>query len=459
MPVLSHHTALASAAQSAVVRPDCWTQEVLPRLPADLEQQAQAHSALHRHRAFTSASDLLRALLAYVLCHDSFASLGVWAVIQGLADISTTAWRKRLRCASPWLAWLLAALLTNAPTAAPLTRGRRVRLVDATRLRQWRGSGDDWRLHLSYDLGAGRMDQVVVTDYHGAESLQHAALQRGDLCVADAGFGIRASLAILHAHHADGVLRMYPPNFPVEDGTGQRIDLRAWLQAGGAAFRERACWCRYDQQRYPLRVLAFALPPQGAAAKRRRKLKEARSKGRQISASKLFYLGVVVLVTTLDTSWTVEEIFQLYRARWQIELVFKRIKQLLRVQVIRSTTAAQAEATVRLVRVAWALHEQDAQRVRSYLDALHQQLKQAPPGAAALGQALQEPPVSSWLLTSVCLTLLQSQVAGAWSWMRVWECLPRLVRFFCPSPRRRQHQETVIRTWIRQHGDTIGNSR
>ncbi len=322
MSVASHHTTRSSPRQSSRITSDLWSSDIVPRLPAELDMQAHALHALQRHRAFACASDLLRALLAYVLAPYSFATLGVWGVLHDIADISPTAWRKRLGRANPWLAWLLSRLVAHSATTVPLARGRRVRLVDATRLRQWRGTGDDWRLHLSYDLCAGHVDQVVVTNRHGAERLQHAALRPGDLCVADAGFGIRASVALLHTHQADGILRVYPPNFPVEDAAGQPIDLGAWVPTpGDGAMRDVACWCRYRQQRLPVRLLALALPADIAAAKRRRKLKEARDKSRTISDTKLCYLGVVVLVTTLDQAWTAEEIFQLYRARWQIELV------------------------------------------------------------------------------------------------------------------------------------------
>ncbi len=214
--------------------------------------------------------------------------------------------------------------------------------------------------------------------------------------------------------------------------------------------RDRMCWCRVGQQRYPVRVLALALPSEIAATKRRRKLKEARTKGRHLSEQKLFYLGFIVLVTTLDAQWTAEAIMQLYRARWQIELIFKRMKQVLRAQVIRSTTPAQAEATVRLLLIAWALPEQDGQRIRATLRTVHQHLHHPPLQANQVGQALREPHISSWVLTKVCVATLRSQVAGTWSCEQLWERLPRLLRFLCPSPRRRLHQETVIRIWLRQ---------
>src|SRR5216684_3365717 len=53
------------------------------------------------------ASDLLRGLLAYVLCVRSFRGLGAWGAILGIADMADTSWRERLRKASEWLAWIV----------------------------------------------------------------------------------------------------------------------------------------------------------------------------------------------------------------------------------------------------------------------------------------------------------------------------------------------------------------
>jgi hypothetical protein len=131
-----------------------WEEQVLTRLPAETEEQAFRLRAFVRCREIKNVGDLLRALMAYVLCVSSFRQLGSWAVLLGLANISDTAWRKRLSQATAWLLWLLGALLAGpqVPCEQRTSSGLgRIILVDATRLKQVGGTGDDWRVHSAYE--------------------------------------------------------------------------------------------------------------------------------------------------------------------------------------------------------------------------------------------------------------------------------------------------------------------
>jgi hypothetical protein len=88
-----HDTSLRSEEQPCVWLDSQWEEEVVSRLSEDLEAQAIQLKAWKRKREITSATDLLRGLLGYVLCGPSFRLLnasylnvrilnrGAWLVI------------------------------------------------------------------------------------------------------------------------------------------------------------------------------------------------------------------------------------------------------------------------------------------------------------------------------------------------------------------------------------------
>src|SRR6266566_130203 len=317
-PMHADDTTAEMTKQVEALVSDVWEREVAPRLPKELEVQAKKLGALQRKRGLSSAAQVLRALLAYVLCAPSFRRLGMWAVLIGLADLSEAAWRKVLRRASDWLAWLLAELLAVPPPS-------------------------DWLAQRA----AGR---VLASDEHTAESLAHYRLQAGDVVVADNGYGYRSSVATTADQHAYGVFRITPSTFPLQDASGQTIEVQAWLSLAGEAVRSLACWCCYRGRSYAVRLIALQLPAEATQAARERKIKRARKDGRRVSQDTLFFAGWLLLITTLpQAQWSDQDVLRLYRARWQIELFFKRLKQLLRLLLLRCVRADSVQASIRLL--------------------------------------------------------------------------------------------------------------
>jgi hypothetical protein len=438
MLVLPHHTDPIALAQPSLVG-DAWATEVVPRLPATLAAQARTLKAFQRVRGLATPHDLLRGVLAYVLGPLSTRRLGAWAVLVGVADISEAAWRKRLRASNPWLLWLLSELVSTAAPTAPLgvRPAGRVLLVDASCLGQPGGTGDDWRLHLAYDFTAGRLGQVQVTDRRGGEHLGRYQWQPGEVRVGDRGYGYRRSVALAVRQRADGILRIHPATFPLETAAGQPFVVLRWLRQRGEAQREWHGWCRWEGQRYAVRLVAATLPPAAARQARRRQRRKAQKAGRTLTAPTRAVAGWILVITTLEAATgSTADVLAMYRARWQVELVFKRMKQLLHLHQIRSTNLTRVEATVRALLIAWALHEETVVTLRTLLPA---------------GTPRDATPVSRWLLTGLSLDTVRQQVQGTWSEARLRACLPRLRRFLARSPRRRRHQESAMRAWLDSH--------
>lgn len=440
MPRHSHHTASGVPTQVPSSRTDLWASEVVPHLPADMEQQARILGAFRRRRALACATDLLRALLAAVLLTSSLQHLSCWAVAAEVADISATAWQKRLVRSRAWLAWLLGELLVTPPVPlgvrlVPQAEGN-VLLVDATCLGQPGGTGDDWRLHTAYNFTLGRLVQVTVTDRSGGEHLGYYRIQPGDIVVADNGYGYRRSVATVRKQQGHVVVRVRPTTFPFERADGVGMDVVAQLRKRGATVREWAGWCRdSDGERYAVRLLAAKLPPQAAAAARKRARRTAQKHGRQLQSDTITVAGWVLVITTLPAArWDAAAVLRLYRVRWQIERLFKRMKSILRLGALRGHTAASVEASILALLVAWALQEAEAAWVRQQL-------------ACVRGSALRVP--SSWTLTVLEVDVLRQQVRGNWGRARLQACLPQLQRRLTSRVRHdREQQETAVRQWL-----------
>lgn len=455
MPQPEHHTLPTLSTQLQALIQAGWEQEVLSRLPINYEQQAQAMGAFVRAKKLKCVGDLLRGLLAYVLSVSSLRQLGAWAVLIDLANLSHVAWQKRLRQARNFLLWLLIELL-SVPTPAPVVEHKRVILIDATRLKEPGGCGDDWRVHLGYDLVAGRLLDVRISDRHTAEGFTLFDLRSGDLVVADRGYSRRGQWAYVLQTGGDVLVRLAVCQVPLLDEHGQPFDVLAWLKERNVGQHHRSVAFEHEGKRFAGRLIACSLPEEAAERARAKERRRASKKQCHLKEETLFLCGWFLLFTSLpEKDWSDEQVLTLYRARWQIELFIKRLKQVLQFAQLRGKTALTNEATILALLVAWSL-------LQSEVTFAHQVLRQAVelwPSAHQQAQARTkgiEPDkplapctttISSWTITSVSVQTLRQLVVGCWTFARLQACWPLLLRYLAHR-RRRPHQESTIRSQL-----------
>jgi DDE family transposase len=437
-----------------------WNELRASRLPTDLESKAIELGAWSRQREVRSILDLLRALLALAALGYSFQRLAMWATLKGIAHMSEGAWRKRMQHSAVWITWLLCELLSVQSSPSWLEpskpRANRILLIDATRLSIPGGTGDDVRLHWSYDLLSGRTQEVAISDRHQAEGLGWFKLQAGDITVTDAGYPAGSTVAIVLKQHADAVTRTTASHLRLETEHGERIDLKSQLkrQPYGKA-RHILGWVKApDAERYQVRLVAYRLPKEVAVRAQERKRQRLREKrGKNFNQELVWWAGWILLITTLPlVSWSDEEVAQLYRARWQVELVFKRLKQGLNWHGVSIKDWDHLSTLVQLKLIVWCLQEQEQLWMREQLGQL-MQLPQRDWQEASLepDEASDQWTISSWLLTQQCLQDLSMLLRGRWSRQHLQCCLPLLQRYLLSRKRRkRTHQETTSRSWLSQ---------
>ncbi len=107
--------------------------------------------------------------------------------------------------------------------------------------------------------------------------------------------------------------------------------MAALTAAEGVGLLDAPVWIgRKKAPPLALRLVAFRKPKEAAESSRAKARAAARREGYAISAGTLTAAEWVILVTSLEQkAFDATEIGELYRARWRIELAFKRLKSLI----------------------------------------------------------------------------------------------------------------------------------
>ncbi|CAK0740837.1 transposase [Gammaproteobacteria bacterium] len=251
--------------------------------------------------------------------------------------ISDTAIQNRLKACGPWIKALLKEML---PAGVALPDSLRILVVDGSTV-QGPGAKDTWnRIHLAINLVTLEIAFVEVTDRHGGESLKRYPFQEGDIVMVDRGYNQPRAIADLDKDGVMTIVRLNPWSMPLyergeDSSSDKRVDLVERLSQTTGDY----CSIAVDigtptGERCEGYVHAYRLTPEQAEAARRRC---RQNNDNTPSKATLFYAGWVMVFTTVPVSvLSMEVILSVYRARWQVELVIKRLKSILDLDLLRA---------------------------------------------------------------------------------------------------------------------------
>ncbi len=310
-------------------------QYLVKLLPSDWEQSARTSGAVRRRRGFDSIEQLLRGLLLHVGLGCSLRETVVVAKSAGWLNMSDVALLKKLRQSERWLQSLCLGLLRDSALEMPASSGLRMRLIDATHVKEPGQTGSQWRVHFSLRVPDWTCDHFEVTSSQGeghGESLRHFPVRTHECLIADRGYAHASGIWHVAQKGGHVIVRHHPQALPMETEAGTALDLLPWLRSvsepGQVASKSGYVRTAADK-RVPVRVCVVRKSPEAIVASQRKVRRRAQRKGQQLLPQTLEYAQWVIVLTTVPAETLDDnQVLQWYRVRWQVELAFKRMKSL-----------------------------------------------------------------------------------------------------------------------------------
>ena len=185
------------------------------------------------------------------------------------------------------------------------------------------------KVQLQWEIRGGSLDAIALEpgrDCDYKTSLQAADMASGSLRIADLGY---FDTKVLQEFDRRKVFWLSRLQFgtTVFSPEGSPLQLLEWLGQQSGPFVDQRVMVGAERK-VPCRVIAWRLPEEQANRRRQKLITETRRKdGRVPSKERLVWCDWTILITNVPVDLlTAPEAAVLYRARWQIELMFKRWK-------------------------------------------------------------------------------------------------------------------------------------
>ena len=323
---------------------------LLTFLPSGWQQKAKESGALLRSRNFPNAEVLLRTLLIHLADGCSLRETVTRAKRGNLVSVTDVALLKRLKSSGEWLRWMAEELMKTWIERQPssiFSSNHNIRIIDGSNIQEPGSTGSNWRLHYSICLPSLRCDEVYVTPPKIGESFKRFKVKHGDLFLGDRGYAQRPG--ILHVINGGGdvLIRLNLTNVPLVKSDGTSFPLLEHLRSlEGTMIGDWKVWVPFDSRLIPGRICAIKKNKEAAEKARKKALRENGRKGAKVKPETIESAGYIFVFTTLKSDVRPSAILEMYRGRWQVELVFKRLKSIIGLGHLKKTDVEAAKAWI-----------------------------------------------------------------------------------------------------------------
>lgn len=299
-------------------------------LPEGWEKAAREQGALTRGREIKTASELLEIIMLYLTVGESFGTTATLLNLTTEMTISKTAIYKRIKGSWKWLQWISESMCAQNGMLMPKPEwlDREVNAVDGSEMCVKGSKQGDYRLHLAFDIFNFKYRTIEITDIKEGEKLSRHMINPGDIVLADRMYGNIKGMEHVLSCGGDFILRYRTKGFNVYDEKGEKIHLLERFKGlGSMESMSEECFYYSDGKKRPIRLVAMRKGEEAIKSAQRKMTKKlSKQRGKSPSAEALEFNQYIVLATSLD--YSNERILELYRARWQIEQVFLRLKEM-----------------------------------------------------------------------------------------------------------------------------------
>jgi hypothetical protein len=177
-------------------------------------------------------------------------------------------------------------------------------------------------------------DHLALTSVKGrgtGEKLERFPAAPGDLVLADRGFCKPGGVRALDRQGASVIVRLNSTSLPLYQAGGAEFSLLASVRKikSVGPVREWKVWVHADEEKIAGRLCVLRKSEEAAKKAQRKILRKAQQGGPAPKPETLEYANYVMVFTTLPSDpFSAPDVLEWYRVRWQIELVFKRLKSL-----------------------------------------------------------------------------------------------------------------------------------